>query len=124
VSSNEETELQEVAGALDGVAGAINRLGLADASTPLGALELMAKEVRDGAEKIGDSLDGVAEVVDFDCVAKAINSLDLQQLADAISDGNFNEKSLSVSIMTAGKDIAGGLYDLAAAIREMRGVAQ
>lgn len=76
-------------------------------------------------EEVAGSLDGIASsITDFDisCVADAIKTLDIQQLADAISDGNYNELSLSVAITTAGKEIAGGLKDLAAAIREMRGV--
>src|SRR5271170_1141549 len=122
MSYDKENDLHEVADALDGVTSSINKLGLANASTPFGALELLSKEVREGTERIGDGLDGISAAVDFECVAKAINSLDLQQLSDAISDGNFNELSLSVAITTAGKEIGRGLADLAGAIREMRGV--
>jgi len=122
MSYEDGNNLHEVAGAVDAVATAINKLGLADASTSMGAVELLSKEVREGAEKIGDGLDAISAAVDFECVAKAIKTIDIQQLADAISDGNFNEKSLSVAITSAGKEIAGGLKDLAA-IREMRGVA-
>ncbi len=86
MSTNKQTELQEVAGALDGIASGISDHDLSE-------------------------------------VAAAIKTIDIQQLADAISDGNYREKSLSVAITTAGKEIAGGLKDLAASIREMRGVA-
>jgi len=43
------------------VAKAIKRLGTNDAATPLGALELVAKEIRDGMTAIAGALDGVAE---------------------------------------------------------------
>jgi hypothetical protein len=119
MSYDKENDLHEVAVALNGIATAINKLGLVDASTPMGAVELLSKEVNEGAESIASSIS------DFDLseVAAAIKTIDIQQLADAISDGNYNEKSLSVAITAAGKEIAGSLKDLAASIREMRGVA-
>jgi hypothetical protein len=126
MSTNKKTELEEVADSLDGVAGAINKLGLSDASTPPDALELMSKEVHDGTKEISESLDGIASSIsdhDLSEVAAAIKSIDIQQLADAISDGNYNELSLSVAITTGAREIASGLKDLASVIREMRGVA-
>ncbi len=122
MSYEDGNDLHEVAGALNGVAEAINKLGLANASTPMGAVELLSKEVHEGAASVADQLEAVAGATDFECVADAIKTIDIQQLADAISDGNFNEKSLSVAITSAGKEIGAGLKDLAAAIREMRGV--
>ena len=116
MSYEDENNLHEVAVALNGVATAINKLGLADASTPMGAVELLSKEVNEGAESIASSISGF----DLSDVAEAIKTLDIQQLADAISDGNYNELSLSVAVTSAGKEIAGGLKDLAASIREMR----
>jgi hypothetical protein len=120
MSYTDGNDLHEVAGALNGVASAINKLGLADASTPMGAVELLSKEVREGAVGVADQLEAVASAADFAGVADAIKTIDIQQLADAISDGNNREASLSVAVTRAGKEIASGLKDLAAAIREMR----
>jgi hypothetical protein len=121
---DKENDLHEVALALNGVADAILKLGNGSvpSSSPVGAVERLADKIREGAETVAGQLEEVAEATDFGCVADAIKTIDVQQLADAISDGNYNERSLSVAITHAGKEIAGGLKDLASAIREMRGV--
>ncbi len=57
----------EVAEALKSVAKAIRKLGWGagdlEAVTPMGAIEALAKEVRDGTERISDALRDVAEAL-------------------------------------------------------------
>lgn len=122
MSYGDENDLHEVAGALREVATAILKLGNGSipATSPIGAVEGLAMKIDDGAESIASSISNF----DLSDVAEAIKTVNIQQLADAISDGNYNEKSLSVAVTSAGKEIAGGIKDLAAAIREMRGVVQ
>jgi hypothetical protein len=50
-----------IAQALEKVAGALDRLGTADAATPMGAIEMLACEVRDGLGAIAISIDGHGE---------------------------------------------------------------
>lgn len=45
-----------IARALEHVAKAIERLGLNEAATPMGALELVAKEIKDGLKDVGDAI--------------------------------------------------------------------
>lgn len=47
-----------IAEALDRVAQSLSRLGLADASTGMGAMELLAMEVRDGCARIAVAMEG------------------------------------------------------------------
>jgi hypothetical protein len=53
-----------IARALDSVAQSITSLGLAEAMTPMGAIELLAKEVRDGLGAVAAALDHVAMATD------------------------------------------------------------
>lgn len=48
---------------LDRVAEALRALGLNSASTPLGAIELLAKEVLDGTTRIAESIHALAKAV-------------------------------------------------------------
>ena len=42
----------------------VRRLGLADAATPLGAIEALSKSVHDGANAIADSISGLEGAID------------------------------------------------------------
>lgn len=42
---------------------ALNKLGFADASTPLGAIENLALELKQGAERIADSASLIADAI-------------------------------------------------------------
>lgn len=46
-----------IARGLDRVATAIERLGVNDAATPMGAIELVAKEIKDGLRDVGDAIE-------------------------------------------------------------------
>jgi hypothetical protein len=39
----------------------LNELGVGDAATSMGAVELVAKELRDGSDKIADAINNLAE---------------------------------------------------------------
>ena len=58
-----ERGLALIAAALMEVAAAIHRLGLAEASTPMGAIEVLAKEVKESGEAIASALDDVASAI-------------------------------------------------------------
>jgi len=66
-------EEENVVGGLYAIARMLNRLGLADASTPFGALESVSKEMHDGSQRIAEALGDVASA--------------LSRIADAIEDG-------------------------------------
>lgn len=71
----------DIAGALANLAQAVHRLGLADAHTSMGALELLALEVRDGAAKIAAATAAVADSTES--VASATRDLASAQRATA-----------------------------------------
>jgi hypothetical protein len=48
-----------IARGLQAVAGAINKLGINDAATPMGAIETLAKEVRDGFTIVCSAIEGI-----------------------------------------------------------------
>ena len=47
----------------DQIGKGLSRLGLADASTPFGAIELMAKEIRDGFNALALAINGLAQEI-------------------------------------------------------------
>ena len=47
----------------EAVARALDRLGTGNASTDMGAIELLAKEVKDGTERIADAINNLAEAI-------------------------------------------------------------
>jgi hypothetical protein len=53
-----------IAAALDRVAEALQRLGLNDASTPMGAMELLSKAVVDGFDKVETAANRLAKGID------------------------------------------------------------
>ncbi len=54
--------MQEAARA--NIASAIRELGTANAATPMGAVELLAMEVKEGTERIADALHRIADKMD------------------------------------------------------------
>ena len=46
--TEDTSELGKIADALNAIARALERLGLADAATPMGAIELLAEEIHNG----------------------------------------------------------------------------
>ena len=53
----------DITAAIHHVANALQRLGNADASTPMGGLEALGKANLDAAERIGQGLDGIASAL-------------------------------------------------------------
>jgi hypothetical protein len=53
----------ELIRAIDGMAGALRALGTGDALTHMGAIELLAKELKEGSERIADSLDAISSSI-------------------------------------------------------------
>ena len=48
--------LYAIASALDNVAHALKNLGIANASTPMGAIEILAFEIKEGLSGLGSSI--------------------------------------------------------------------
>ena len=59
----ERMEENDTAQALIAIANALDRLGLNDAATSMGAIEALSKEVRDGFRLLAASVDGLAEAI-------------------------------------------------------------
>jgi hypothetical protein len=55
--------VQRVAEGAHHVARALEKLGVADASTGMGAIEVLAREVRDAGSAISDGLHAIADAV-------------------------------------------------------------
>lgn len=55
--------IESVASALGGLTGALDRLGINDASTRMGALELLALEIKAGSGRVADALTEIAEAI-------------------------------------------------------------
>ena len=62
---DDRTPEQNIAMALYAIASELNKIGLADAATPKGALELVAQEMRDGSQKIADAIGSISEGMNF-----------------------------------------------------------
>lgn len=56
-------EINEVAEAIKDVAVALRVLGLNDAATSMGALELLSKEIKEGSERIAEGLNSIASAI-------------------------------------------------------------
>ena len=56
-------QLDQGIDALENLGLALNQLGVNDAMTSMGAIELLAKEVGDGSTRLSVSLDGIAEAI-------------------------------------------------------------
>lgn len=53
----------QMADAIEAVAKSIHSLGTADAATPMGAVETLAMEVRDGTTRIAEALNNIAQAI-------------------------------------------------------------
>ena len=49
---------------LGDIATALDKLGLADALTNMGALELLSKEIKEGSQRIADALLAIADALE------------------------------------------------------------
>ena len=52
-----------LANALEQIAKALSNLGLGNAATQMGAIELLSKEVKEGSERIAEALLEIAEAI-------------------------------------------------------------
>lgn len=72
----------EIAESLTLIAGALHKLGTADALTSMGGLEMLSKEVKDGAERISGAIGDISDSIDE--MSKSIDRLaDVQNMAQA-----------------------------------------
>lgn len=61
---NDETELAEsVQQSGDKIASALRALGTGDAATSMGAVELLAMEIKNGSERIAGAIETLAEAI-------------------------------------------------------------
>lgn len=61
---NIPTILQEIVDALrHEIAGALHSLGLKDAATPMGAIELLSLQIKEGSERIAQGLNEIADAI-------------------------------------------------------------
>lgn len=59
----EYDEEDSLANAINRVAMALNKLGLADASTPMGAIELLSLSIKESASEISGGLHDIADAI-------------------------------------------------------------
>lgn len=64
-NKNVAMALYAMANELSQIANALNRLGFADASTPMGALEAHGALMAQAAKGISSSLDGIASAIGY-----------------------------------------------------------
>jgi len=50
----------------EAIAQGLAKLGLADAATPMGAMEVLSKEVKEGFERLSQALNGIAGAIEED----------------------------------------------------------
>jgi hypothetical protein len=117
-----ETFREELVGAIRFVGCALDRLGLADASTPLGAVEAHSLKNFEGLETIAKAIEGHSSEN-----AEAIKALatSIDGLTEAFTEG-FSSLSASIFRGLAGRDgfavsncISAGCADVSGAISEL-----
>ena len=57
-------QMPELPKALESIAYALHRLGHADAATPMGAIEDLSAQIKEGAQAIAGALYAIAEAID------------------------------------------------------------
>ncbi|MBI9112230.1 hypothetical protein [Maridesulfovibrio ferrireducens] len=62
--SSKPEEITATADALYSIANQLNRLGIGNAGTDEGAIEVLAKSIKDGLESVATSIDGLASAVE------------------------------------------------------------
>lgn len=55
--------LGDIADSLKSVSSALRDLGTANAATPMGALEMVALEIKDGTQRVADAILDLAEAI-------------------------------------------------------------
>ena len=60
----DDLDVQRIEDSLLAIARALNRLGNADASTPMGGLEALGAVMKDGMSEIAASIECLAEAID------------------------------------------------------------
>jgi hypothetical protein len=55
--------LYAIAGAISDLAHAIHRLGTNDAATPMGAIEVLSVEIKEGTSRVADAIGEVASML-------------------------------------------------------------
>ena len=58
-----DCDFENVSEALLSIASALRHLGTADAATPMGALELLSLEVKEGSQRIENGLMAIANAI-------------------------------------------------------------
>lgn len=58
-------QLDQCAEAMHSIARALNHLGLNDAATRMGAIEVLAKEIKEGSEQIASALHSIASAIEL-----------------------------------------------------------
>ena len=54
---------EAVLAGLQAIATALRYLGLADASTPMGAMEVLSMEIKDGSTRVAEGLHAIADAI-------------------------------------------------------------
>ncbi|KKM60660.1 hypothetical protein LCGC14_1539520 [marine sediment metagenome] len=85
--SSERCEHENLMGA-DAVAHSIDRLGINNATTSMGAIEVLAKEVKEGTEKLANCLDSIEAIA---ASLEPIGSA-LHRIADHLINESLKEK--------------------------------
>lgn len=49
---------------LELIANSIHKLGTGDAATPMGAIELLANEIKEGSARIAEALEAIAQAIE------------------------------------------------------------
>lgn len=55
--------LLAIARSIDGLSRAIHKLGMADAATPMGAIEAHSLEIKQASERISEAISGLADTL-------------------------------------------------------------
>lgn len=82
---------ENIALALYAIANELSDLGLAGANTPMGAVEMLAHEVKQGTERLADAVEGLGWSLpegEYDFSAEADEILEARQAAVAQEDDN------------------------------------
>lgn len=61
----EDNDFLIIIGALDKISASLNKLGLNDAETTMGAIELLSKEVKEGSILIAKGLHSIAHNIKY-----------------------------------------------------------
>lgn len=68
IVANVADGLFAIARSIELVAGSIDRLGTADAATPMGAIEALIVGLRENSERTAEAIESVAASIDLACI--------------------------------------------------------